>query len=400
MRSLATVAAANLGRPMPPRLSIDGNRFTLIDSAGNERPHNLLTLDIVIIDLNDHTSKMYWGKEYNPNDTGDIPICWSDNGEAPSVQAQTPQSPKCMTCPHNAIGSAISKFTGTKIKACVDMKKVAFIVPGEQGIYLMTIKPGSFKNWSAYVNMLAGQKSNTHPGGVELYEVVTQLAFESQGVLKFSPVGWSKIDEAQAAFDRGVTPEIVGANDQPWQGQLAGPQPGTTALPPPVQPTPQANAQGPFVSAPSPTPSAPSSVAPAQSVQPMDGVQPEKRKRRTKAEIEADNARAAQATVMPPAGTQFMQSSPTVTAPFPNPQPAPNPVLAPPAQGVPAAQPPTGQAAVPNADGLDIPAFLRREQPVQQAAQPSPAQFGLAQPAAPDKSMQAAIDAAFALPTG
>jgi hypothetical protein len=395
MRSLATVAAANLGRPMPPRLSIDGNRFTLIDSAGNERPHNLLTLDIVIIDLNDHTSKMYWGKEYNPNDTGDIPICWSDNGEAPSVQAQSPQSLKCMTCPHNAIGSAISKFTGAKIKACVDMKKVAFIVPGEQGIYLMTIKPGSFKNWSAYVNMLAGQKSNTHPGGVELYEVITQLAFESQGVLKFSPVGWSKLDEAQAAFDRGVTPEIVGANDQPWQGQLAGPQPGTTALPPPVQQAAQQN----FMQ---PAPVAAGQQAPlgAQptpvTASPSDG----KRKRRTKAEIEADNARVAQATVMPPAGTQFMQSSPTVTAPFPNPQPAPNPVLAPPAQGVPAAQPPTGQAAVPNADGLDIPSFLRREQPAQQAAQPSPAQFGLAQPAAPDKSMQAAIDAAFALPTG
>lgn len=374
MRSLAPTAASNLGRPMPPRLSIDQNRFTLIDSAGNERKINALTLDIVIIDLNDHTSKMYFGRDYNPNDT-EPPVCWSDNGQAPSSQAITPQSAKCMMCPHNAVGSAISKFSGAKIKACVDMKKLAFYIPGEQGIYLMTIKPGSFKNWSAYVNMLAGQKSPQKPGGVELYEVATRLEFESQGVLKFSPVDWSNLEEAQANFDRGVTPEIVGANDVPFSGQLVAPAAQQT-LPPPVQQVQQPaplQQPTPFVPAPTPVASAPSAI-PASATTATEG----KRKRRTKAEIEADNAAAAK------------QST--------NPQPAPAPAfMSPQAQ---TATPPQGQAAVPS-DGLDIPAFLKRDpMPAAPAPAVQPAQFGLAQPAQPSQDLQAAIDAAFALPTG
>ena len=392
MRQLVPTAAANLGRPMPPRLSIDGNRFTLIDSAGNERPHNMLTLDIVIIDLNDNVSKMYWGKEYNPNDTGDIPLCWSDNGTAPSAQSQTPQAPKCLTCPHNVIGSAISKFTGAKIKACVDMKKVAFVIPGEDGIYLMTVKPGSFKNWSAYVNMLANQKSDKHPGGVELYEIVTQLAFESQGVLKFTAVGWTTDQRAalEAIYNRGTTPEIVGANDVPWTGQLAAPaqvqqiaapvqqvqQPVPLAAPPAAQNT---MPQTPGVST-----AAQPSVIPAQ----PDG---QRRKRRTKVEIEAANAAAAQAL---PAG---------VPSVFANPQPAPPAVFAPQGQQAPASPAP-GQAA----DPLEIiPLFLRRDQGAAQsaapgqpaAAAPATPSFGLATPAAADPGMMAAIEQAFKLPT-
>lgn len=392
MRSLATSAAANLGRPMPPRLSIDSNRFTLIDSAGNERPHNLLTLDIVIIDLNDHTSKMYFGREYNPSDT-EPPLCWSDNGEAPSSQALAPQSPKCMTCPHNAIGSAISKFSGAKIKACVDMKKLAFYIPGEQGIYLMTVKPGSFKNWTAYVNMLAGQKSNNHPGGVELYEVITQLAFESQGVLKFTPVGWSNLQEAEAQYGRGVTPEIVGANDVPYQAQIAAPA-AQAALPhPAVQPQAQQVQQpAPFAAqpaAPSTIPSTPG-VSTAAPISQGSTAAPEghKRKRRTKAEIEADAQRASQPqTIIPPS-----QPAPMFT----NPQPAPAPAHVPPAQPSVPANPPQGQAA----DPLDIPDFLKRTPaPAAAPAAPNGGQFGLAQPAAPSADLQAAIDKAFALPT-
>lgn len=142
-------AADNLGRTMPPRLSIDMNRFTLIDSGGNQKPINALNLDVCFVDLNPKVSKMYFGKKYNPNDSSDPPKCWSDNGTAPSSQAIEPQNPTCMSCPHNAIGSAISEFTGAKIKACVDMKKLAFIVPGDPDnmIFLMTVKPGSFKNW-------------------------------------------------------------------------------------------------------------------------------------------------------------------------------------------------------------------------------------------------------------
>ena len=374
---LLDTAASNLGRQMPPRLSIDGNRFTLIDGSGNEKPVNSLALDVVFIDLNSAVSKMYWGKDYNPNDTGDIPLCWSDNGKAPSVQAQAPQNPVCMTCPHNAIGSAISKFTGAKIKACVDMKKLAFIVPGDPNalVYLMTVKPGSFKNWGSTINWLKTQKfsDGAQP---DLPDVVIRLEFESQGVLKFTPIsavpGNAALEaQREAAWALNITPEIVGANDQPWQGQLAAPAPAQQ-LPPPAQP----------VFAPPPQPAAPFN-APQQAAPAFNALkqpeQPEPPKRR--------RGRAAGAT----AATGFQTpAAPAAT------QPALQPTT-PPQGGLQTPQvAPASEAGQP-ADPLAIPQFLRREQPA--APAPAPQTFGMTQPAAPDAGLQDAIDKAFALPT-
>jgi hypothetical protein len=125
MRALTTTATANLGRPMPPRLSIDQNRFTLVDSTGNEKMIQMLYLDVIFIDLNDNVSKMYWGKEYNPQITGDIPLCWSDNGVGPSVQASDPQSTTCAACPHNAWGSSVNQQTGKLGRACAAATRVS-----------------------------------------------------------------------------------------------------------------------------------------------------------------------------------------------------------------------------------------------------------------------------------
>ncbi len=358
-------AADNLGRTMPPRLSIDANRFTLIDSGGNEKPIQALFLDVCFVDLNPKVSKMYWGKTYDPNAAGgDIPVCWSDNGTAPSSQAATPQSSNCMSCPHNAIGSAISKFSGAKIKACVDMKKLAFIVPGDPDnmIFLMTVKPGSFKNWQTYINFLKAQKF-TDGSSPDLPDVVTRLEFESQGVLKFSPVApvpgnQALLAQREAAWNKGTSGDIVGLNDVPYSAQIAAPaaQPQLAA-----PPQPQQVAQ--------PAPLSPNAFAPHVE-------QPAAPKRGRKKGATADNGFQAPAQPAP-----FMAQ--------PNPPPATAPA---PAQSV---QPPAPAQA---ADTLDIPQFLQRTQPTTPAPV-APQGFGMATPAAPDAAMQEAIAKAFALPT-
>ena len=336
---------------------------------------------------------MYWGKTYDPNAAGgDIPVCWSDNGTAPSSQAATPQSPQCMSCPHNAIGSAISKFSGAKIKACVDMKKLAFIVPGDPDnmIFLMTVKPGSFKNWQTYINFLKAQKF-TDGSSPDLSDLVTRLEFESQGVLKFSPVApvpgnQALLAQREAAWAKGTSGDIVGQNDVPYSGQLAAPA-QTQQLPPPPAP-PAAVNQAPTGFAPSPSPSAmsmtPNTVA-------QDGgattASPSKRRGR-KPGATAEN------------GFQAPNPAPTAFMAQPNPQPAQAPAPSvPPAQQAPST---TGQAA----DPLDIPAFLQRTPPttpppVAPAGQgaASGTAFGMTTPAAPDQAMQDAIAKAFALPT-
>lgn len=373
-------AADNLGRTMPPRLSIDANRFTLIDSGGNQKPINALNLDVCFVDLNPKVSKMYWGKEYSTQDAGgDIPVCWSDNGTAPSSQAATPQSPTCMGCQHNVLGSAISKFSGAKIKACVDMKKLAFIVPAQASIptgegdmiFLMTVKPGSFKNWQTYINFLKAQKF-TDGSSPDLSDVVTRLEFESQGVLKFNavapvPGNQMLLAQREAAWNKGTSGDIVGQNDVPYSGQLAAPAP--------VQ---QIAAPVPFVPA-----TAPSAAGPSSPQQPFPQSAPpvEAPKRGRKKGATAETG--FQASVAQPAQAPFMAQ--------PNPQPA-QPVASPPAAQAPS--PATGQAA----DPLEIPSFLQRTQPTTPAPV-APQGFGMAQPAQPDAAMQDAIAKAFALPT-
>ncbi len=355
-------AADNLGRTMPPRLSIDSNRFTLIDSGGNEKPINALNLDVCFVDLNMKVSKMFWGKEYNANEAGgDIPVCWSDNGVAPSSQAATPQHPTCLGCAHNVIGSAISKFSGAKIKACVDMKKLAFIVPGDPDnmIFLMTVKPGSFKNWQTYINFLKAQKF-TDGSSPDLSDVVTRLEFESQGVLKFSPVAavpgnQALLAQREAAWAKGTSGDIVDQNDVPYTGQLAAPVAQPQLAPPPLQPA--------FA----PTPSQFAGEAPP----------PTAPKRGRKKGATAENGFQA-----PPQQAPFMS------------QPNPPPATVMPTQ--PSAQPSPAPAQA--ADTLEVPNFLKRE-PDNTLKPTAPQGFGMATPAAPDADMQAKIKAAFDLRT-
>lgn len=239
--SLIETATAGLGGQSPPRLSIDMNRFTLVDGSGNEKIINSLTLDVVFVGLNPKVSKIYYDTPYAGKEHAVIPACFSDNGVAPSTQADTPQATTCAVCPRNVIGSAISKFSGAKIKECVDFKKLAFIIPGDPNklIYLMTIKPGSFKNWTSYVNWI---KTQSFSGGQkpDLYDLVTRLSFESQGVLKFEPASLSSVNTAlvaqmEAAWSSGAIPGIVGQNDAPYAGQVGAPA-ATPAIAAPATP--------------------------------------------------------------------------------------------------------------------------------------------------------------------
>lgn len=383
-RDLAGAAMGGINSGQPPHLSIKDNRFTLVDGAGNTKPMQTLFLDICIIDANAAVSKIYYDPRtpYDPSgDNNNPPICFSDNGIGASAQASQPQNASCQLCPHNAWGSAVSKMTGKPVKACNDLKKMAFIVPGDpnQLVYQLRIPPASLKNLAQYTQTVAGH-------GCDLYDVVTRLEFESQGVLKFSPASF--VDEATAKLTEHIwaqnaTDILVGKNDRPWTGQALAAPAAQQALPPaqpspqpfmaPPQPVQQAAAvNGPFAAA---QPTTPQFGAPAG--MPAAGVpfpsnngltaqiaaspsEPPRRTRRTKAEVEAEKAAKAASTTPP-----FMQPAP----------------------------------AAPQADG-GIPPFLQGQQEV--AQQPAPAQqnFGMnPEPPAPDAGMQAALDAAFRLPT-
>ena len=354
-RDLVSAAIGGINSGSPAHISIAGNRFTLVDDAGNEKPVQTLFLDVCVIDANPAVSKIYFDPRvpYEPGgDNSNPPICWSDNGIGASAQASQPQNSSCQLCPHNAWGSATSKATGKPIKACNDVKKVAVVVPGIDVVFLLRIPPASLKNWGKYCQTLGGH-------GVDLPDAVTRLEFESQGVLKFTPMGY--VDEPTAATTDKVlnakgTDQLIGRNDRPWTGQADASKIAYAA-----QAEPQRQV-----------------VAPPAPVQ--------------------RQGRAFGQTAAAPVAALFAQGAAN---------PAPGPFVGAAETPAPARKPrgPNKPKETPQADDGGLPPFLQRNAPLAAAAapnpnpNPNPTQFGMQPNApAPDAGVQAALDAAFRLP--
>lgn len=303
-KSLNETAAQVLGSSNPPHISILGGRFTLVDSTGATEQVQTLYLDVCVIDQLERKSKLYYAEAWRP-DEGKPPTCWSDNGVAPSVNAAEPQSPTCSACELNVWGSEISKVSGKKVKACRDYLKLACVVPGDDLVFLLRLPPNSHKGLQGYVQRFQGT-------GVDLSDVVTRMKFQEgvQGTLEFAAVGY--IDEPtfkmrEEALAAKKTDALVGRTDVPRTAALAAPsglanndrRPGALVELPRDEAL--TNPQG--------------AGTPAQ--------EPEKRRRRTKAEMEAAKPAAATA---PPAQAPFRPAASPVS-PTPAAAPAGNGAL-------------------------------------------------------------------------
>jgi hypothetical protein len=219
---------ANLGTGTPPYVSIQGQRFTLIDSVGDTEPvvtvdpkTGVPYLDCVIIDAGDHPSKIYFGHAFDPGaQSYSPPKCWSDNGVAPSVNCSEPQAVSCAAdptgvhgCKLAVWGSATSKVTGKGVPACGKYQKLALLIPGDDVEFLLRVPPNSLENLRAYNNKFKGHAFTVR-------DVVTRISFEAGGIgtLTFSGLGF--IDEATAKQRNEVliakkTDALVGRGDKP-----------------------------------------------------------------------------------------------------------------------------------------------------------------------------------------
>jgi hypothetical protein len=410
MPAVAAAASQGLAMPAHPRISRRNNRFTLVDAAGNEFQWPNFTLPVVVVAANPAVSKVWYDTEFDPNAEGQAPACWSDNGVGASNKAAKPQNTSCQACRWNQWGSARSKMTGKEVKACNDLKKIAVIVPGDPQnlIYELQIPPASLKFWNAYLSQITSQSAGDR--AVDVPDVITELSFAdgATGVLNFRAVGW--IDETVAALQDQIWGEkradsIIGLTDVPvaevpTSAALPAPAAGQAAPfsqpapvappgqhsapppPPPVQNQMPAGWGAPPPAQQAPTPGFP---PPNTAAQPAPAApEPAKRRRRTKAEIEAERAGQQSAAPAPQAAPQGW------------PQPAP--------QAAPAPQTAPAPAAAQPQDDLEIPAFLRKTAPAAApTATSAPAAHGMVPPTAapvtPDAGLSAALANAFALKT-
>ena len=379
-RNVLTDALQGLGQARGAHISLANDRFTFINAAGQQvdspalgfDPKTGPYIDVVVIDANANSSKIFWGANsvYDPNNVT-APVCYSDNGTGPSSNAQEPQSPTCAVCPWNERTSAQSKMTGKPMKACSDRKKLALVVPGDTAVnvYEMQVPPASLTPLKAYAAFLATQ---TLPGATrtaDIADVVTRIGMVDKR-LTFAAVSLAD-DEATLRLIEHIdtnhlSDAAVGRNDVACDparvtAMLEG---RTVILPPPVAPAAPDHPMPPprHIAAPAaPVAHQPETAAgaPASPTAPKRG-----------------RPRGPAASMQAPATAPFMTAA-----------------------AAPAPLPPTGV--------LDVPDFLKQQNgapstpPVAATGAPAAPQqrFGMAAAPAPPPAVADALSAAMNLPT-
>lgn len=352
-RQVSAAAVSGMGTLPQPYISIEGGAFTLVDAQGMQMPWQRLgllphmtqqgvqmqglSLDAVAVDVNENMSKAYYVDAWSPNAQKYLPpICWSDNGLAPSVSATQPQNGTCETCPWNKWGSKVNNL-GNEVKACDDMKKIAWYIPELQMqlVFLMRLKGSSHKNWRAYIDKVRKNSVGDRPA--DLVDVVTRIYFEpgSTGILNFDMVGF--IDAATANAQDQIwaaktTDLLIGRLDVPRPISLPAPTPAN------VHAQPQAALPPPPQTAPAPTTFR---AQPPQTHQSQPNPQPQQQN----ASAAAPTGFGAQTAPLPPQGGQ-----PASPAGFgghaANPNPAPTAATASPSDQLPpSGRPPRKQRA-------------------------------------------------------
>ena len=306
-RNLALEGQQGLGGGNPvPFLSIKSQQFAAVDVQGERIAVGKIDpkgqyVDVVVVDLNPHVSKRYYDKPYDPQAADFLPpTCWSDNGVGPSSSAFEPQSSTCASCPKNVWGSKINAG-GKEVKACDDRKKIGVLIGDLEAVFMLDIPPASLKNWRNVCQLVA-----THGANLNMMNLRIRFDPAVQGVLIFEPTGW--IDQATAehilSLDDAKLAAITGRNDTPKQGVLPAPAAAPVAQIAPKAPEP-------FI------PPAPAQPAP-QGFMSAPAEAPQPRTRRTKAEIEADNAKLSGQTAPAPSAVTssppFLQAAPAPAA--------------------------------------------------------------------------------------
>ena len=199
-----------------PTVSIKGKVFTL--KRGDEK--TLITdssdeparsLEVVILKAGpsgDKLSKVYYASGYTEGSDAK-PLCYSNDGIAPGVNATEPQCKTCAACPRNVWGSHVSE-DGKKGKACSDSKRLAIAPAGQiNDPMLMRVPAASLKALTAFGQQLAKR-------GVPYQAVVAKIGFDysvAHPALTFKPVGFvdeSTLSEIKEVVDSDLVKRICG----------------------------------------------------------------------------------------------------------------------------------------------------------------------------------------------
>ncbi|PWT75892.1 MAG: hypothetical protein C5B60_04790 [Chloroflexi bacterium] len=188
-------------RAQPPRVSIRGQRFTLVDSEGQQRPVPGDKLQFVVLAIKKPRVRFFYPPPYDPRRPF---ACYSLDCIQSEPDSPERQTVFCRDCPKK---EWTQTSRGESVKPeCGEKKQIVVYISGE-GAWLMSIPAGSLRlYWDKYVDEIedvsAQQKQRDGHSTTTLMTLVTEASFVlgKQSILQFRAIGYAK--DRLSEYDR------------------------------------------------------------------------------------------------------------------------------------------------------------------------------------------------------
>lgn len=165
-------------------------------------------INVVIVNLLEKVSRIYYKEKFDPNKEATLPNCWSNLGDKPEDGASDKQSASCLTCPQNVKGSGQNGG-----RACRYQRRLAVLLAGDTSgdVYQLNIPAKSLFGkgvnnshpFESYVKYLLANRES-------IDNVVTNVAFDANAdtmELVFTPVRHITDEEFEVMQRAQATPE-------------------------------------------------------------------------------------------------------------------------------------------------------------------------------------------------
>jgi len=189
------------------RISIKGGVFRLVSGGKEVAAIEERFLDVVIVNSAPKVSRVFYMAKYEA-DKVVAPECWSNDGEKPSSDVETPQATTCAECPQNIAGSGNGNS-----RACRYQQRLAVVLKNDMaGDVLQLTLPatsifgkeeGDKRPLQAYARWLVAQN-------IDPTEVVTQMRFDTKSEspkLHFKTLRYLTDDEYPVCAEKGASVE-------------------------------------------------------------------------------------------------------------------------------------------------------------------------------------------------
>jgi len=193
------------------RISIRGNVFRMMVDGKEIAQNEDRAMNIIIAAANANVSRTFYAGTYQEGQAM-APTCWSNDGVAPDIKSEQPQSSKCASCAQNIKGSGQGDS-----RACRFSQRLAVLLENDirGDIYQLTLPAQSIFGAAENGKMpLQSYAKFLGSHGLPVTAVVTEMRFDTASAtprLTFKAVRPLNEEELAMTQDKGQSAEAKSA---------------------------------------------------------------------------------------------------------------------------------------------------------------------------------------------